>query len=128
MPSRRWWRRICSTCATAASWIAASTFGKTFSISSPRNSFPRCSSRFYLDQQYIPSRIHVPVDFEDREVLEELLSEKRGRKVEIQTPQRGQKKALLGAGGDQCEARFRPALPRDEAIGESDAGSRCRTC
>jgi excinuclease ABC subunit C len=37
----------------------------------------------------------VPVEFEDREVLEELLSEKRGRKVEIRTPQRGQKKALM---------------------------------
>jgi len=49
----------------------------------------------YLDQPYIPSRIHVPVDFEDREVLEELLSDKRGRKVEIHTPQRGQKRAML---------------------------------
>ena len=43
----------------------------------------------------------MPVEFEDREVLEELLSEKRNRKVEIRTPQRGQKKALAGPGGDQ---------------------------
>ena len=61
-------------------------------------------SQLYLDQQYIPTEIHVPVDFEDRAALEELLSEKRGgRRVEIRTPQRGQKKALMdltrGAGG-----------------------------
>jgi len=51
--------------------------------------------QLYLDQSYIPDRIHVPVEFEDCQVLEELLTEKRGRKVEIHTPQRGQKKALL---------------------------------
>jgi excinuclease ABC subunit C len=51
--------------------------------------------QIYLEQPYIPNRIHVPVDFEDREVLEEMLTEKKGRKVEIQTPQRGQKKALM---------------------------------
>src|SRR5215469_3920143 len=52
-------------------------------------------SQLYLDQQYVPAEIHVPVEFEDREVLEELLSEKRKGRVEIRTPQRGQKKALL---------------------------------
>src|SRR5499426_1396393 len=34
--------------------------------------------QIYLDQQFIPAEIHVPTDFEDREVMEELLSEKRG--------------------------------------------------
>ena len=43
----------------------------------------------YLNQPYIPGHIHVPVDFDDRAELEEVLSEKRGRKVEIVTPQRG---------------------------------------
>ena len=32
--------------------------------------------QIYLDQQYVPAEIHVPVDFEDREVMEELLSRK----------------------------------------------------
>jgi excinuclease ABC subunit C len=61
----------------------------------PAEFFSSLLKQVYLDQPYIPSRIHVPVDFDDRVVLEELLSEKRGTKVEIQTPQRGQKKALL---------------------------------
>src|SRR5689334_11580671 len=51
--------------------------------------------QLYLNEPYIPAFIHVPVEFEDCAALEELLSERRGRKVEIHTPQRGPKKALL---------------------------------
>ena len=69
--------------------------------------FSSLLKQIYLDQQYIPAEIHVPVEFEDREALEELLSEKRGRKVEIRTPQRGQKKALLDLVGDQRQAQLR---------------------
>jgi len=79
--------------------------------------------QIYLDQQYVPAEIHIPVDFEDREVLEELLSEKRGRKVEIRTPQRGQKKALLGLvqtnAKHSFDARFRVMKPTSKAIQEA---------
>src|ERR1700683_1498021 len=60
--------------------------------------FSALLKQIYLDQSYVPAIIHVPVDFEDRAALEELLSEMRSRKVEIHTPQRGQKKALLDVG------------------------------
>ena len=60
-----------------------------------RELFSSLVKQVYLDQPYLPGEIHVPVDFEDRAILEEILSEKRGRKVEILTPQRGQKRALL---------------------------------
>jgi excinuclease ABC subunit C len=43
----------------------------------------------------VPSIIHTPREFEDQETLAELLSEKRGSKVEISTPQRGPKRAIL---------------------------------
>ncbi len=52
-------------------------------------------TQIYLDQQYTPALIHVPEAFEDQDTLAELLSEKSGRKVEITTPQRGPKKAML---------------------------------
>jgi excinuclease ABC subunit C len=62
-----------------------------------------------------PGIIHVPVDFEDRAVMEELLSEKRNRKVEIHTPQRGQKKAMLDLAQTNAkhsfDARFRVLKP-----------------
>ena len=89
----------------------------------PSEFFSSLLMQIYLDQQYIPSRIHVPVDFEDRDVLEELLSEKRGRKVEIQTPQRGQKKALLDLvqtnAKHSFDARFRVLKPSSRAIQEA---------
>jgi len=76
--------------------------------------------QIYLDQRYVPGIIHVPVDFEDREALEELLSEKRNAKVEIHTPQRGQKKALLDLVGANAkhsfEARFRVLKPSSRTI------------
>jgi excinuclease ABC subunit C len=79
--------------------------------------------QIYLDQRYVPGIIHVPVDFEDRAALEELLSEMRSRKVEIHTPQRGQKKALLDLVGTNAkhsfEARFRVLKPSSRAIQEA---------
>src|SRR3954467_3412402 len=85
--------------------------------------FSSLLKQIYLDQQYIPGEIHVPVEFEDREALEELLSERRHRKVEIRTPQRGQKKALLGLvqtnAKHSFDARFRVLKPSSKAIQEA---------
>jgi len=79
--------------------------------------------QIYLEQQYVPGVIHVPVDFEDREVMEELLSEKRQRKVEIHTPQRGQKRAMLNLAQTNAkhsfDARFRVLKPSSTAIQEA---------
>jgi len=76
--------------------------------------------QIYLEQQYVPSIIHVPVEFEDREVMEELLAEKKNRKVEIHTPQRGQKKAMLNLAQTNAkhsfDARFRVLKPSSVAI------------
>ncbi len=79
--------------------------------------------QIYLEQQYVPGIIHVPVEFEDREVMEELLSEKRQRKVEIHTPQRGQKRAMLNLAQTNAkhsfDARFRVLKPSSSAIQEA---------
>lgn len=79
--------------------------------------------QIYLDRQYVPASIHVPADFEDREALEELLSEKRGHKVEIHTPQRGPKKALVDLVATNArysfDARFRVLKPTSRAIKEA---------
>jgi excinuclease ABC subunit C len=57
--------------------------------------FSSLLKQLYLDQPYLPDTIHVPADFEDRELLQEVLSEKRSRRVYIQVPQRGVKHALV---------------------------------
>ncbi len=97
--------------------------GRPGASSTSREFFSSLLKQMYLDQQYIPGEIHVPVEFEDREVLEELLSEKRGRKVEIHTPQRGQKKAMLDLvetnAKHSFDARFRVLKPSSKAIQEA---------
>ncbi len=89
----------------------------------PSQFFSALLGQIYLDQLYIPGEIHVPVDFEDREALQDLLSEKRNRRVEIRTPQRGQKKALLGLvetnAKHSFDARFRVLKPSSRAIQEA---------
>src|SRR5262245_25144347 len=85
--------------------------------------FSALLKQIYLEQDYVPSTIHVPVDFEDREALEEALSEKRNRRIEIHTQQRGQKKALLELAATNAkhsfDARFRVLKPSSKAIQEA---------
>lgn len=85
--------------------------------------FEALLKQVYLNQRYIPGRIHVPVAFEDLEDLQEYLSEKRGRHVEIHTPQRGQKKAMLSLvetnARHSFDARFRVMRPSSKAMQEA---------
>jgi excinuclease ABC subunit C len=89
----------------------------------PSEFFSALLKQIYLDQQYIPAMIHVPVDFEDRALLEELLSEKRGRRVEILTPQRGPKRAMLDLVEKNAalsfDQRFRILKPGSRVIAEA---------
>ena len=91
----------------------------------------RCSPQFfcallkqiYLDQQYVPAIIHVPVDFEDREALEEVaLGEAQPQGGDPHAAARPEESAA-GPGGDQRQAQLRRAFPRAEAVFESDSGS-----
>jgi excinuclease ABC subunit C len=85
--------------------------------------FSALLKQIYLEQQYVPRTINVPVEFEDRAVLEDLLSEMRGRKVEIHTPQRGEKKAMLklveANAKNSFNQRFRVLRPSSAAIKEA---------
>jgi excinuclease ABC subunit C len=79
--------------------------------------------QLYLDAQYLPKMIHVPLDFDDRELLEESFTERAGHKVEIFTPQRGSKRAILDLVENNAkhsfEQRFRVLKPSSKAIGEA---------
>lgn len=52
-------------------------------------------SQFYTGTVYIPKEIYIEADIEDREVFEKLLSEKRGNKVSIKVPSKGDKSMLI---------------------------------
>src|SRR5271165_3715282 len=84
---------------------------------------PSLLKQLYLEAEYLPKAIHVPEDFEDRELLEETLTERAGHKVEIFTPQRGSKRAFLDLVESNAkhsfEQRFRVLKPTSKAIGEA---------
>jgi excinuclease ABC subunit C len=44
---------------------------------------------------FMPRQIHVPIEFDDRVLLEKALSERRGRRVHILAPQRGEKRDMI---------------------------------
>ena len=85
--------------------------------------FSALLKQIYIDQQYVPRTVLVPVDFEDRSTLEELLGEKRQGKVEIQVPQRGEKRSLIDLVAQNAkqsfDQRFRVMKPAAKAIQEN---------
>ena len=76
--------------------------------------------QLYVDALYVPRQIFIPVDFEDRAALEDLLSEKRGSRVHIDIPQRGDKRSLLDLVGNNAkqsyDQRFRVTKPRTDVV------------
>jgi excinuclease ABC subunit C len=95
--------------------------------------------QLYLESAYLPRVIHVPFvtpaslpassdavphDFDDDlALLETVLSERAGRRVEISTPQRGQKRAFLDLvtrnAKQSFDQRFRVLKPNSKAIVEA---------
>ena len=51
--------------------------------------------QYYMDSMVLPNKIMIKEEIEDKELLEEWLSQMAGRKVEIKVPQKGEKLRLL---------------------------------
>ena len=51
--------------------------------------------QFYMEQEYIPKEIIIEDEIEDSFILSEWLSSKKGQKVTIRVPQKGEKKSLI---------------------------------
>ena len=89
----------------------------------PNEFVPSLLKQLYLEAEYVPKMIHVPVDFEERELLEEFFSDRAGHPVEIFTPQRGSKRAILELVENNAkhsfEQRFRVLKPTSKSIAEA---------
>ncbi|MGA7342072.1 MAG: excinuclease ABC subunit UvrC [Terracidiphilus sp.] len=85
--------------------------------------FSALLKQLYIDQQYVPRTILVPVDFDDRESLAALLTERRGHKIDLAVPQRGEKRSLVDLAGQNAKQsytqRFRVLEPSRKAIEEA---------
>lgn len=51
--------------------------------------------QFYMEQEYVPKEIIIEDEIEDSFILSEWLSAKKGQKVIIRVPQKGEKKSLI---------------------------------
>src|ERR1700691_3079906 len=95
----------------------------------PGEFFSALVKQLYLGQPYVPRNIYVPVEFEDREELEDALSEQlageggRATRVHITVPQRGDKRELIDLAGTNAkqsyDQRFRVLKPNARAIQEA---------
>ncbi len=94
--------------------------GGTFS---PGAFFSALLKQLYLDQPYVPRSIYVPVEFEDRAILAELLTERTKHRIEIAAPQRGEKRSLVDLvcqnAKQSYDQRFRVLAPSQKAIQEA---------
>ena len=71
------------------------------------NVFCSFLNQFYVQTRFIPDEIVMPVESEDKEILEELLSEKKGDKVKVICPKRGEKHKLLEMATVNAENAFK---------------------
>jgi excinuclease ABC subunit C len=90
---------------------------------SPAAFFSALLKQIYLDQSYVPRLVLVPVEFPDRALLAEILTERTGRRVEILAPQRGEKRSLVDLvcqnAKQSYDQRFRVLQPGMKAIQEA---------
>ena len=94
----------------------------------PGEFFSALLKQLYIGQPYVPRNLYVPVDFEDRDALEDLLSEQsagegaRAPRVHILVPQRGDKRSLIDLAGNNAkqsyDQRFRVLKPNAQKIQE----------
>ena len=85
--------------------------------------FSALLKQLYIDQQYVPRTVYIPVDFADRDTLAALLSERAQHKVELAVPRRGEKRSLVDLAGQNAkqsfDQRFRVLQPSRKVIEES---------
>jgi excinuclease ABC subunit C len=94
----------------------------------PGEFFSALLKQLYIGQPYVPRNLYVPVDFEDREELEDLLSDQQADKsarptrVHILVPRRGDKRSLIDLAGNNAkqsyDQRFRVLKPNARKIQE----------
>ena len=80
-------------------------------------------SRYYLGRGEegsldLPREVLLPVDFEDRPLLEEVLSERAGRKVRLVVPKRGPRHRLVKLAGTNARNALEDGVPVSEDMGD----------
>jgi excinuclease ABC subunit C len=72
-------------------------------------------TQYYQGNRFVPDEILLPVGLEDREVREEYLGERKGKKVAIFAPQRGDKRQLVEMAIDNARQSFSERHDQEKA-------------
>jgi len=76
--------------------------------------------QFYQSAAYVPQRVLLPTPIADQPLIEQWLSQRRGKRVELVVPQRGEKRALVQTAADNA----REALQLARAKWLADTGKK----
>ena len=80
------------------------------------NVFCSFLNQFYGHTRFVPDEVVMPVESKDKVILEELLSERKGHKIKIICPKRGEKYRLLKMAINNAENAFRIRLKTNDDI------------
>lgn len=71
-------------------------------------------TQFYQGDRFVPDEILLPVDIDDRAVREEYLGERKGKKVALFQPARGDKRRLVDMAVENARQSFFERYDRDK--------------
>ncbi len=74
--------------------------------------------QFYGRNSFIPSTVLIPFKLDDQQIIQDWLSERRGGKVVLHVPLRGEKKRLLHLAGENAWIKFEAfkRAPKDPLV------------
>lgn len=74
-------------------------------------------NQFYCEDKFIPREILIPVVLEDQNIIQDFLKDRKGAKVELVTPQRGERAKLLKMAQLNAESAFKAEKDKLEDAG-----------
>ncbi len=88
-----------------------------FRFKNPAQSSEECLSdliqQYYQGEKYIPQTILIPISLQDHLILEEVLSELKGQKVELRIPSRGEGRRWMTMAEENCRSVLEKKEPEE---------------
>ena len=72
--------------------------------------------QYYREGRFLPHEVLVPLAIEDQKMIEEWLCEQKGRKVQILSPQRSERKDLLTMASENAQITWENRRSREERM------------
>jgi excinuclease ABC subunit C len=89
-----------------------------FRFKNPAQSSEECLSdlvqQYYQGEKYIPQTILIPIPLQDHLLLEEVLSEFKGQKVELRIPSRGEGRRWMNMAEENCRSVLEKKEPGED--------------